>query len=105
MNDVVDNFKLVFTHLDASNIELIDNLYEKNVTFIDPFNEIRGLGPLRSYFDELYKNVLHCEFQFNEKTYSFLDQFAYKINHGSWQNADRLFSLLCHHFMFPIEQL
>ena len=66
MNDVVDNFKLVFTHLDASNIELIDNLYEKNVTFIDPFNEIRGLGPLRSYFDELYKNVLHCEFQFNE---------------------------------------
>ena len=66
MNNVVENFKHVFTHLDASNIGLVDTLYDNNVTFIDPFNEIRGLERLHHYFHELYKNVLSCEFQFGE---------------------------------------
>ena len=57
MNQIVDNFKSVYSELTADNIELVEKIYDDNITFIDPFHEIRGLTKLSNYFSELYKNV------------------------------------------------
>ena len=66
MKNIIDDFQQVYTGLNRSNIETVSTIYDENVTFIDPFHEIRGLKTLRHYFNELYKNVINCEFTFGE---------------------------------------
>lgn len=66
MNEIIDNFQQVYTELNGRNIEIVNSIYDENVTFIDPFHEIRGLNTLRDYFSELYKNVINCQFTFGE---------------------------------------
>ncbi|MGD8641127.1 MAG: nuclear transport factor 2 family protein [Gammaproteobacteria bacterium] len=66
MTDTVEHFKHVFTNLERSNIGLVDTLYDDNVTFIDPFHKIHGREKLRDYFNEMYQNVVSCDFQFRD---------------------------------------
>ena len=66
MNSIIENFKSVYDRLNANNINLVESIYDDNVTFIDPFHEIRGLSQLSGYFAELYKNVESCKFEFAE---------------------------------------
>ncbi|WP_455200839.1 nuclear transport factor 2 family protein [Kaarinaea lacus] len=66
MNTIIDNFKSVYGNLDASNISLVDTIYDDNVTFVDPFHEIRGLPTLMEYFSKLYENLESCDFEFGE---------------------------------------
>ena len=66
MKNIIDAFQQVYTDLKGSNIESVNAIYDENVTFIDPFHEIRGLNTLRNYFSELYKNVISCQFTFGE---------------------------------------
>jgi hypothetical protein len=66
MSNVIDSFQQVFAGLNAGNIECVNDLYAENVTFIDPFHEIKGLNALRGYFSALYQNVLSCQFRFGE---------------------------------------
>lgn len=66
MNNIIDSFQQVYKELNSGNIESVNMIYDDNVTFIDPFHEIRGLKTLREYFNELYKNVISCEFSFGE---------------------------------------
>lgn len=66
MTDVIKKFVYVYTHLNRSNLDLLDTLYDDNVDFIDPFGKIHGIESLRSHFSDLYRNVLSCEFQFGQ---------------------------------------
>ena len=72
MTDTVDHFKHVFKNLERSNIELVDSLYDENITFMDPFHKIHGREKLRNYFNEMYENVISCDFQFGD-TYTSSD--------------------------------
>jgi len=86
MNTIVEKFKSLYNELNASNISLVETLYDDNVTFIDPFHEIHGLTKLSNYFAELYKNVQDCEFEFGEtysKTSSALIVWNMKFRHRS----------------------
>ena len=66
MPTIIDNFKSVYSNLNAANINLVEKIYDDNITFIDPFHEIRGLENLSDYFSALYKNVESCQFEFGE---------------------------------------
>ncbi|MCI0506970.1 MAG: nuclear transport factor 2 family protein [Gammaproteobacteria bacterium] len=66
MNNIIGNFQKIYGNLNAGNIESVNTIYEENITFIDPFHEIRGLSRLRDYFSKLYKNVESCEFNFED---------------------------------------
>ena len=86
MNTIVDKFKSVYGQLDASNISLVDTIYDDNITFVDPFHEIRGLTKLTDYFSKLYKNLESCEFEFGEvylKSSSALIVWNMKFQHLS----------------------
>lgn len=86
MNTIIDNFKSVYGKLDASNIDLVDTIYDDNITFIDPFHEICGLSKLIDYFSALYKNLESCEFEFGEvysKTSSALIVWNMTFRHRS----------------------
>jgi len=66
MNTIIDNFKRVYKRLNARNINLLETIYDDNVTFIDPFHEIQGLTTLVAYFSSLYRNIESCQFEFGE---------------------------------------
>ena len=66
MNTIIEKFKSVYGKLDASNISLVDTIYDDNIIFVDPFHEIRGLRKLSDYFSDLYKNLESCEFEFGD---------------------------------------
>ncbi len=86
MNTIIDKFKSTYSALDENNIELVEAIYDRDVTFIDPFHEIRGLSRLSIYFSELYKNVQDCQFEFGEvysKTSSALILWNMKFRHRS----------------------
>ena len=66
MNTIIDDFKSVYSKLDADSIGLVSTIYDDNITFVDPFHEIRGLSNLTEYFSKLYKNLESCKFEFTE---------------------------------------
>ena len=66
MNTIINDFKSVYETMDASNIRIVETIYDDNITFIDPFHEIHGLEKLTEYFTELYKNVESCQFEFGD---------------------------------------
>jgi len=65
MNSIIDNFKTVYSTLGADHIDVIGDIYDERITFIDPFHEIRGLDKLIEYFSSLYSNVESCQFTFH----------------------------------------
>lgn len=65
-------FKEVYTDLNAQNAEsnLLDSLYEKDVMFIDPLHQVKGLKALKMYFKEMYSNLSHCAFRFHSSHFN-----------------------------------
>lgn len=64
MGSLIDDFKSVYQRLDSSNIDLVKSIYDDDVTFIDPFHEVKGIDTLSNYFRKLYKNLESCQFDF-----------------------------------------
>jgi hypothetical protein len=58
----LDDFISVYQRLSTDNLDLLNTIYDKNITFIDPIHEIKGFDQLASYFDGLYKNLASCDF-------------------------------------------
>ncbi len=65
MSDYLRLFAERFASLDASNLDLLRELYSDDVLFRDPLHEIRGLPALRGYFGELYGNIQQLDFEFH----------------------------------------
>ena len=64
MNPIIDDFKSVYKQLNRSTIDRINDIYESDVTFMDPFHEVTSLDNLVSYFTKLYENLESCQFEF-----------------------------------------
>jgi len=61
----VERFLALYRTLDASNLEALQEVYRKDIHFVDPAHDIKGLNDLTSYFDHLYTAVEHVAFEFN----------------------------------------
>jgi limonene-1,2-epoxide hydrolase len=65
---IVQDFKQLYLALNKDNISLLENLYDNDIVFIDPFNQIETLENLKRYFSELYQNVQKIHFDFIDFT-------------------------------------
>jgi limonene-1,2-epoxide hydrolase len=86
MNPIIDNFKSVYVWLNASSIDRIREIYDVDITFADPFNEVTGLDSLVSYFSKLYENLELCQFEFMDvysKTSSAMITWNMRFRHRS----------------------
>ena len=61
-----EKFQFVFEKLNKDSMHLVDEFYDKNIEFHDPIGTIKGLGQMRSYYENLYKNVKTIKFEFSQ---------------------------------------
>lgn len=60
------NFLSVYRQLNRENLSLLNDIYHRKVTFIDPIQQIEGITDLSQYFSHLYQNLLFCHFDIDE---------------------------------------
>lgn len=65
MSDFLRQFAHSFASLDKHNLERLENLYSKDITFTDPLHEVQGLTALHDYFAGLYEQVSQLRFDFH----------------------------------------
>ncbi len=53
-----------YKKLNAENLDLLGEIYDPEIVFIDPAHEIHGLKKLTDYFSKLYKDINHINFDF-----------------------------------------
>ena len=56
------NFTENYSQLSTNNLQLLENIYHKDVIFIDPLHHVKGLKNLQLYFYSLYENLVSCDF-------------------------------------------
>ena len=61
----LSNFVKVYQTLSTDNLDLLSNIYHKDIVFIDPLHELKGFENLFVYFQSLYENLTSCEFVIN----------------------------------------
>lgn len=62
---IMEQFLSNFQKLDIDNLDLLDDIYSKDVVFIDPAHKMEGLTELTSYFNNLYKKIAYISFDFH----------------------------------------
>lgn len=68
MADEIDRKERIvraFQDYDGRDHSLLDSFYHPDVHFLDPVGEMRGLDQLKSYYEEMYKNVIAIDFNFH----------------------------------------
>lgn len=70
MTAIIDSARVrtIFNTLDRNNLQLVDELYDERVEFVDPFHTIRGREALRAYYAGMYANVQQIRFDFSGET-------------------------------------
>jgi len=58
----LNNFVQSYQDLSIDNLELLESIYHKDVTFVDPIHKVEGFDNLYRYFEGLYQNLASCEF-------------------------------------------
>lgn len=56
------NFTENYSQLSTDNLDLLENIYHQDITFIDPLHEVQGFENLQHYFFGLYENLTSCCF-------------------------------------------
>jgi hypothetical protein len=56
------NFTENYSQLSTDNLALLENIYHKDITFIDPLHKVQGFENLKDYFYGLYDNLISCRF-------------------------------------------
>ncbi|WP_339532558.1 nuclear transport factor 2 family protein [Pseudomonas mucidolens] len=64
MSEFLQQFARSFATLDKHNLQRLDSLYSHDIRFTDPLHEVQGLPALHRYFEQLYSNVSHLNFEF-----------------------------------------
>lgn len=57
-------FQAMYQGLNANNLDQLELWYHPEVCFVDPLHEIHGLTNLKSYFGNMYANVLSIHFDY-----------------------------------------
>ena len=61
---IVKNYINLFSNLSPDNIDEFDNLISKDIIFIDPFNNIKGINAFKNIFYHMFENVKEPSFLF-----------------------------------------
>lgn len=65
---ITDKFITTYQVLNKDNLDILDEIYAKEIIFIDPFHKIEGLAQVKIYFSDLYQNVSQISFNFEQVT-------------------------------------
>ncbi len=57
-----------FEKLSIDTIDLVDEFYDPNATFLDPLGEHQGAESIKKYYRTLYKNVISIHFVLDKQT-------------------------------------
>ena len=58
----LEQFVEVYQSLSTDNLHLLEQIYHRDVTFVDPMHKVSGRENLITYFEHLYSNLSHCQF-------------------------------------------
>ena len=58
----LNNFVEIYQSLSKNNLDLLLEIYDKNIIFIDPIHQVEGIDELYKYFQSLYENLTTCDF-------------------------------------------
>tara|TARA_B100000282_G_C31472924_1_gene372145 strand:- start:93 stop:518 length:426 start_codon:yes stop_codon:yes gene_type:complete len=58
----VKNYINLFSNLSPENINEFDNLISKDIIFVDPFNNIKGVNAFKNIFYHMFENVTDPKF-------------------------------------------
>jgi len=47
----------LFEQLTPADLERLGEFYAEDARFVDPFNDVRGLGPIRHVFEHMYRSL------------------------------------------------
>lgn len=61
-----EKIKYVFDNLRADNIQILNDFYAKDTTFIDPLGTHNGIQSVKNYYQNLYKNVKSIKFTYKD---------------------------------------
>ena len=64
MGNGMKNFLDVYSALNSSNLETLQDIYREDISFVDPAHEVNGISELTRYFEHLYQNVDSISFSF-----------------------------------------
>jgi hypothetical protein len=69
MEYLIERIKSLYNELSANHCshDLLAQVYQDNVLFIDPFHTINGLSALTGYMGSMYQGVKHCRFSFSDQ--------------------------------------
>ncbi|CAH9065256.1 hypothetical protein PSECIP111854_03639 [Pseudoalteromonas sp. CIP111854] len=89
MHHVTARFIDMYNQLNANNLALLQQVYHRDIHFVDPLHDVKGLCALESYFANMYANVSAIEFNIIE-TYDIEDQgFVYWEMHFNHKKLNR----------------
>ncbi len=57
-----------FGNLEPADLDRLDVVFVENARFKDPFNEVTGIGGIRSVFEHMYANCSMARFEIMEST-------------------------------------
>lgn len=58
----------IFNAMGRDTLDLVDELYAPDVTFVDPFHTVHGRRALRDYYAAMYARVRSIRFDFHGET-------------------------------------
>jgi len=59
---VVKKYIYLFSNLSIDNINEFDDIISKDIIFIDPFNNIKGIDAFKNIFHHMFKNIKEPKF-------------------------------------------
>lgn len=62
MSQLINDFKRVYATDKATRSADLSQLYADTAIFVDPIHKIEGVKNLKTYIDQMYANVIECEF-------------------------------------------
>ncbi|USD43440.1 nuclear transport factor 2 family protein [Vibrio sp. SCSIO 43135] len=58
----LQRFVRVYSELGTDNLGSLNEIYHPDVQFIDPMHHVSGREDLLAYFDQLYTQIISCQF-------------------------------------------
>ncbi len=56
-------FQMIYQNLSKDNLNSLTDIYHENISFQDPLHKVDGLEDFIAYFENLYTNVITCNFE------------------------------------------
>jgi limonene-1,2-epoxide hydrolase len=62
METAIRQFVDCYQSLNPQRLHLLADIYDSELLFIDPVQELHGVDNLLAYFEDLYQDIFECEF-------------------------------------------